>query len=268
MSGTYIHGNREGEWMHKDEEDGAINIGNYAANLKTGIWRRFFNDSNKVWLESTYKNDMRQGKVTEYTGAGKIKSQAVFDKGIIQSVTLLDTLTKAPIITYENIHYRDEYFYFTVKFNRNDSLFSYGYRIEKLFSGPETEHIYFIFEAENYPAVKQGDVSIIDPKGRKIIVGSYEEDQKVKDWHYYYYDQGVEQISSFVNGNQQSDSFRRIEDGRPYSGTFERLTKEGKTQSKMKIKNGQRHGKAKIYNADGKLEMVKKFKNGILVEKD
>lgn len=268
ISGTYIHGNREGEWMQRDEETKTFITGNYASDEQTGVWRQYLIGSRQVWLESNYWNGMRQGKVTEYNGAGKIKSQAMFDKGIIQAVTMFDTLTKSPVFTYDNIRYRDEYCYFTVKFNRNDTLFSYDFRIQKLFSGPEIEHVYFIADAEYSPTVKHGDVSIIDPKGRKSTIGSYEEDQKVKDWHYYYYDQGVEQISIFVAGDEQSDSFRKIEDGKPYSGTFVKFTKEGKTRVKIKVKNGQRHGKTKIYGTDGELEKVKTFKNGMLVEKD
>ncbi len=261
--GTFIFGKKNDIWMFR-KENGTILSGGYTDDLENGVWKTIL-PGNKVINETEYKGGQRDGFSTYYNGNGKRISQAVYNKGQIQTVITFNTNNKQSN-QYKNIEYKNGTCTFTHLSYEKDTTFSFDTKIFPLFSDSEKDHSAFLLDAEKAKRFLNGHFSYVNSKGQMLFSGSYINDERSGNWEYFDYKQKIKRISSYSKDELKSDLFETIPDGKTFSGTYEMFATNGKIQARIKVKDGLRNGKTQIFDSNGKVETIKKYIKGVHVK--
>ena len=177
----------------------------------------------------------------------------------------LDSISYHPIDRYEEIVYKEDTCFFKYIENTNDSIISSSVRVPTFLSDPETDPSLFLSDAKSNRAVLHGKFSIKDINEKPLLLGNYYNGYRVNDWEYFNYQQGVKRTMVFEADKKKSEFFKMISNNKNFSGVFQVFTSDEKVQAKIKVKNGLRHGKTKVYDENGKIKKVKKYKKGVLI---
>ena len=263
IKGNFILGKKNNLWTYK-QENGIISTGNYYADQKNGKWQAI--QDNRILNEVEYVNGKKEGISIDFDYFGKKLNQATFSDGNIKSVIKFDSISHKVLKTYENINYKNDSCYFKELYTSNDTIFSFHKRISTFLSNSKTEQFNFIYDVENQEGILHGTFFIKNAKGQPLITGDFFDGKKTNNWEYYNYIQGVRNTTIYVDGKRKYNFFKLISNGEYFSGVYQTFSNNGIIFSAIKVKDGLRHGKTKIYDKTGKLEKIKKYKKGLLIK--
>lgn len=264
VKGNYINGKKADLWLYR-QEPSVVLTGYYFEDLQNGIWKTIVN-GNKVMDEKTFKNGKKEGVSIDYDYFGNKLNQALYKDGQIQFVAKFDTISHQLQAEFREIKYTGKECSYIHTFSRHDTVFSYHVVMTSLFSNSETDQNFFLLDVDNLQNIPDGQFSQTNTNGKTLILGNYVKGIKVGNWDYYDHKQGIKRTITYENDKRKSDYFTTISTQKPFSGTFQTFSSVGNIRAKIKVKKGLRHGKTIVYDKNGEVEKIKKYKKGILVQ--
>jgi antitoxin component YwqK of YwqJK toxin-antitoxin module len=271
--GQYSKGEKVGEWLEYNSIEKSENnssqpiivktIGNYNKNKKEGIWKGY-NEEN-LFYTSNYSNGLLNGDFTLFNKDGSINLTYVFDQNKLNQRKYFDN--NVLLRTIKLSRHLNNYQYIEVESENENSNSIIEYVIEDKVKFEDDQFVNY-FEKETFFMTKNDPYSQMNKHGyfyysidNKIFRGNFVNNVMDGKWSIQYKNEGVIQNIQYNRGIVESENFTELT-GQGFNGILE--ISDDQRITKIKIKNGLRHGKT-ITEFKGETIKIEKYSNGIKV---
>lgn len=268
FKGNFIHGEKDALWIEGTMEYDAdgnkyyqFYKGNYEKGLRNGVWEEYFDDK-QVHAKYLFVDGKLNGKSVKYDQHGRVFEELFFENGKLAKLNEYDSMRKTVENTFDILEESDKHF--IVRHTKKDKTkkVCLTRRIIRNDDAPlNPNFLKLVFFVEGY---NDGEFSIYDSEDKLIEYGNLIQDVKIGTWKRYYYDLNIYIEKDYLEGESIIDKFYVINSSMQFSGKFVERYDNGKVKSECKIVNGLKDGKCKVYNENGEVIKVEKYKFGIL----
>jgi antitoxin component YwqK of YwqJK toxin-antitoxin module len=270
FKGQYLVGKETGIWSIKNTSivdfwtGETIEKGEFENGKKQGKWERFDKD-NKIIESYYFKDDQLNGEQLTYID-NVVRVKRNFKLAELEELKVLDTLGNTKK-SYYLFNKQKSSYKCNVKRYLNNTETSYTYKVKL-----DNENIIPTFFSKYFEELPE-EKKILDGFYEKVIDsktienGLYENNNKIKIWTFYYYDQKVQlKIDYGTNGDTLIENYYNFNKYEPFSGEFIYKDLDTGITEERKIKDGKRNGTTRYKDANDKTIKKESYKDGVLKE--
>lgn len=299
IEGLYdISGGKVGEWKFYTNNGVLKNKGNFKDDKITGAYFSYFKNG-KIDNITTYKEDIIDGYYVGYHVNGQMSTQGWYKEGnqhgewiyynLDGSLDAINfyhngalngtqesygvggqligtTFYKFGDLISEEIFGKDKTLLEKIEFTSKENEY-------KITSNHYNENIKTIISYVN--EMKHGNYKVFYFSGNKKVTGSYHNDEQNGLWTWFYENGKIESKASYLNGKLQGKVINYAKNGTIEGDyTFENDLETGKSftfyktgvkASETEYYEGKKHGKKIVYDALGKVQLIRFYKHGEII---
>ncbi len=246
--GQYLKGEKDGFWSERFKNGDSFYIfkGNYSKNEKNNEWR-MYSQSQRILFTQNYKDGKLNGGTKYFRENGSLFETIEYDKGVVKSYVYFEELNnnydKYILISPFRFKFElrsgeiKEEIYYNTNFILTDSVFL---DLRSYYFNEET------YQLESSSIIKDGLYQYFI-NDTLLIKGNYHNGKMDNDWVFFDYKQKAYTINIYSDNVVISEVFYNL-DNTKYEGKFKIVNEEKGTYEILKIENGLRNGKAKLYD--------------------